>query len=1206
MSRNIVPLDGITEGTSLIVKLYDAANAVKVHKTRLVELSRQCGLVLSSVREYHSPSFAATSGGTEADEIERQACPIFLTISDTLFMSPRRAIERILERVSGWAKLSNTASMLKQNAIHHGIEECYRDLTTCTAKFMVAMSMVNTSQNHEKEQARQRDHRELVDMVIALREDVRNRNRNSSRNQSMASNPSQLHDPEPLIQELVRDSEGQSSIPIPAVMPPPAQRSKSMADFSGRVSKVSNHIVIEGNFLVFYPGEWTNHGDRVALGRLRNQSPDCQQRFKEWVEASVSIQHWNVLRMFGHVMVEGVIYSINPWMEHGNIREYLRRNPDADRTRLVGEVASGLEFLHDRDIVHGDLCSKNILISASGKAFVCGFGLFRFSNPTSNFSRARWFAPERISASSATSESVTREADIWSFGLLCLEVFTGEDPYSSYTDVYIPVVLNRGETPNHPGSKAIGLSSDMWEVMQSCWQVSPAERPSMSMILDIMRRLINVSPVSHPQPPGNRDLSIVSPTTTLLSPVTDVALLTESSPKSAGSSSPLAPPRSPILSKAPLTQESSPKSAGSSSPMAFQKSSSLSKAPPLAQESNLERLVPPFSILGRRQTDEPAPIGNYKRVSDPSTASGRLSPLQEDPSNPNIPDPPLSAPSQLTTAPRIPTQSRPSTSPGPSSAPPRRENLQRQFSESSSSSQSTSGNSELSTRRWWGFNSHKRSQTTPNTSPSVNDNPLPAGTPSGDKPSMYRTVPQTKRSTPSRSHTTPMKVPDVVTPPPLRQPSRSASVFTLPPPSRRWEPVSLTISKLMEDVASDSECILRPAVDGTVYAGNLQGFVFRIVNGSADLSKDHSFKATFLTIYGLFASNGRLFNILKRQFESTDVNPIHARSRYDILLFIESWLRKGFEDEELELSLSIKEFAKAIRGSQTMEEKAAEVASLVDDRVHVRLRQPGACTRLRSEHVVRPQRVSPSQLAAALTVIEGDRFKYITYWDYVNFTRQGICPSRIEVFNTVHDLVTIWVKRAILEPSQLDERKRRYEEWIHVAQACRSLNNFSSTSAIVVALTSSIITTLPRTCDVPAKSTLSALEREIVPTNGAYQNALAQAQTKDLIPWLDPHLTYLNLTFARSNPIVEVDGHPLIEFKQCSALAEQIDTLVQFSPPHTRHGTRTDVLAYVEYSLKSSASDDCMRTAEARSTKLASDERFMVDHHRRMRALGIA
>ena len=54
-----------------------------------------------------------------------------------------------------------------------------------------------------------------------------------------------------------------------------------------------------------------------------------------------------------------------------------------------------------------------------------------------------------------------------------------------------------------------------------------------------------------------------------------------------------------------------------------------------------------------------------------------------------------------------------------------------------------------------------------------------------------------------------------------------------------------------------------------------------------------------------------------------------------ILLFIESWLRKGFEDEELELSATIKAFANAIRGSQTMEVKAAEISSLVDDRTYV-------------------------------------------------------------------------------------------------------------------------------------------------------------------------------------------------------------------------------------------------------------------------------
>jgi hypothetical protein len=59
--------------------------------------------------------------------------------------------------------------------------------------------------------------------------------------------------------------------------------------------------------------------------------------------------------------------------------------------------------------------------------------------------------------------------------------------------------------------------------------------------------------------------------------------------------------------------------------------------------------------------------------------------------------------------------------------------------------------------------------------------------------------------------------------------------------------------------------------------------------------------------------------------------------------------------------------------------------------------------------------VTPNELAAALTVVEGDRFKCITYWDYVNFIR---CPPdvrRIEVFNIVHDLVKVWVQTTVLE-----------------------------------------------------------------------------------------------------------------------------------------------------------------------------------------------
>ena len=95
-------------------------------------------------------------------------------------------------------------------------------------------------------------------------------------------------------------------------------------------------------------------------------------------------------------------------------------------------------------------------------------------------SRARWLAPEQITSASAAAP--TEKADIWSFGLLCLEVFTGKDPFDCHSDHYVPVLLSQGAHPEHPGSTAVGLSPEMWDLMQSCWQIDPTQRPSISEI----------------------------------------------------------------------------------------------------------------------------------------------------------------------------------------------------------------------------------------------------------------------------------------------------------------------------------------------------------------------------------------------------------------------------------------------------------------------------------------------------------------------------------------------------------------------------------------------------------------------------------------------------------------------------------------------------------------------------------------------------
>jgi hypothetical protein len=68
-------------------------------------------------------------------------------------------------------------------------------------------------------------------------------------------------------------------------------------------------------------------------------------------------------------------------------------------------------------------------------------------------------------------------------------------------------------------------------------------------------------------------------------------------------------------------------------------------------------------------------------------------------------------------------------------------------------------------------------------------------------------------------------------------------------------------------------------------------------------------------------------------------------------------------------------------------------------------------------------------------------------------------------------------------------------------------------------------------------------------------------------------------------------------------MAEQIDTLVQYSPPRTGHITRPDLLAYVEYSLKSSCGGDVLRSVEERSARLADEERAFDVQRKKMISL---
>ena len=100
----------------------------------------------------------------------------------------------------------------------------------------------------------------------------------------------------------------------------------------------------------------------------------------------------------------------------------------------------------------------------------------------------RWLAPELVAASNYVP--TTRATDVWSFGMLSLEVFTDKVPFSHIrNEANVPIAIRDGPLPTRPEQSATtrGLSDGLWNLMNSCWKHDPESRPSMSAIRETIQ-----------------------------------------------------------------------------------------------------------------------------------------------------------------------------------------------------------------------------------------------------------------------------------------------------------------------------------------------------------------------------------------------------------------------------------------------------------------------------------------------------------------------------------------------------------------------------------------------------------------------------------------------------------------------------------------------------------------------------------------------
>ncbi|KAG9297076.1 hypothetical protein G9A89_004942 [Geosiphon pyriformis] len=142
-----------------------------------------------------------------------------------------------------------------------------------------------------------------------------------------------------------------------------------------------------------------------------------------------------------------------PFAEHGDLRAFLKMNKDTFTwdmfLRILFQIVSGLRFMHDSELVHGDMHPGNILVSKSNplKVAIADLGFCSPANfstqPNEIFGVVEYSAPEVCNLSSHTKYS-----DIYSCANISWEIISGERPWNDVKNfMYIQIDIVQGKHP---------------------------------------------------------------------------------------------------------------------------------------------------------------------------------------------------------------------------------------------------------------------------------------------------------------------------------------------------------------------------------------------------------------------------------------------------------------------------------------------------------------------------------------------------------------------------------------------------------------------------------------------------------------------------------------------------------------------------------------------------------------------------------------
>ncbi|CAG8522798.1 666_t:CDS:2 [Cetraspora pellucida] len=169
------------------------------------------------------------------------------------------------------------------------------------------------------------------------------------------------------------------------------------------------------------------------------------------------------------------------YCEAGSLWEVRNKRPqkrfnEVEVAFVMREVLKGLEFLHGLGIIHRDIKAQNILISNDGGVKIADFGSASLRcRANLKLGTLYWMAPEVLKA-----QSYDCKVDIWSLGILAIELFEGKPPWYPMGQRRVVELIRTVGTPPLPS----GLSPDFESFLRDCLTIEAECRPSAYELLN--------------------------------------------------------------------------------------------------------------------------------------------------------------------------------------------------------------------------------------------------------------------------------------------------------------------------------------------------------------------------------------------------------------------------------------------------------------------------------------------------------------------------------------------------------------------------------------------------------------------------------------------------------------------------------------------------------------------------------------------------